>query len=234
MYDMAKLIDSDKLVFILNKIKALLGGYVVKENGKGLSTNDFTTAEKNKLDSLQNYTLPTASASTLGGVKVGSGLAINEGVLSATGGGTADAVDWANVTNRPTKLSEFTNDQNFVDNTVNNLTNYYKKSDVYTKTEVTDLLAAINSVELHKCTEAEYNPTTMLPTITNPNSSTIYLVPKDGDESNNVYIEYIYVNNDFEKIGDTEVDLSNYWNKTELTVMTNAEVETLWNQVFPS
>lgn len=33
------------------------------------------------------YTLPTASAETLGGVKVGSGLSINEGVLSAEGGG---------------------------------------------------------------------------------------------------------------------------------------------------
>ena len=32
-----------------------------------------------------SYTLPTASASTLGGVKVGSGLTITEGVLSADG-----------------------------------------------------------------------------------------------------------------------------------------------------
>lgn len=32
------------------------------------------------------YSLPTASATTLGGVKVGSGLAISNGVLSATGG----------------------------------------------------------------------------------------------------------------------------------------------------
>lgn len=32
-----------------------------------------------------DYTLPTASASTLGGVKVGSGLTITDGVLSADG-----------------------------------------------------------------------------------------------------------------------------------------------------
>ena len=31
------------------------------------------------------YTLPTASADTLGGIKVGSGLSINDGVLSAEG-----------------------------------------------------------------------------------------------------------------------------------------------------
>ena len=59
--------------------------YVVKVNGKGLSTNDYTTAEKTKLNSLNNYTLPVASADTLGGVKVGTGLAINSsGVLSAS------------------------------------------------------------------------------------------------------------------------------------------------------
>lgn len=38
-----------------------------------------------------SYTLPTASASTLGGVKVGSGLSITDGVLSADGVPTASA-----------------------------------------------------------------------------------------------------------------------------------------------
>lgn len=47
------------------------------------------------------YTLPTASATTLGGVKVGSGLAISNGVLSATGGGEVDSVAWGNVTGKP-------------------------------------------------------------------------------------------------------------------------------------
>lgn len=47
------------------------------------------------------YTLPTASATTLGGVKVGSGLAISNGVLSATGSGEADSVAWGNVTGKP-------------------------------------------------------------------------------------------------------------------------------------
>ena len=60
------------------------------------------------------YTLPTASADTLGGIKVGAGLSINDGVLSANGGGTADSVDWSNVQNRPTALSQFTNDSGFI------------------------------------------------------------------------------------------------------------------------
>lgn len=43
--------------------------------------------------------VPQASSSTLGGVKVGSGLTISSGgVLSATGGGVADSVAWGHIT----------------------------------------------------------------------------------------------------------------------------------------
>lgn len=50
----------------------LIGNKVDKVEGKGLSTNDYTTEEKNKLAGLKNYTLPIASDATLGGVKVDS------------------------------------------------------------------------------------------------------------------------------------------------------------------
>ena len=56
---------------------------------------------KNKPTIPAAYELPTASATTLGGVKVGSGLSITNGVLSANGGGVADAVDWSKVQNKP-------------------------------------------------------------------------------------------------------------------------------------
>ena len=65
----------------------------------------------------QTYTLPTASATQLGGIKVGAGLSINNGILSANGGGTADSVDWSNVQNKPTiptKVSDLTNDSGFI------------------------------------------------------------------------------------------------------------------------
>lgn len=43
--------------------------------------------------------IPTASANTLGGIKVGTGLSIdNDGVLSATG---LTSVDWSDITNKP-------------------------------------------------------------------------------------------------------------------------------------
>ena len=51
------------------------------------------------------YSLPVAGVNKLGGIKVGSGLNISpDGVLSATGGGTADSVSWANVTGKPSGL----------------------------------------------------------------------------------------------------------------------------------
>ena len=67
---------------------AAIAGKVDKVEGKGLSTEDYTTAEKTKLAGIEaganNYTLPTATANALGGVKVGANLAIDSstGVLS--------------------------------------------------------------------------------------------------------------------------------------------------------
>lgn len=79
--------------------------FVAKEEGKSLSTNDFTNAQKEKLEGLENYVLPQASAEVAGGVKIGAGLSItDDGILSATGGGTADAVEWDNVVGKPENL----------------------------------------------------------------------------------------------------------------------------------
>lgn len=55
---MAKFLDYNGLTYLWNKIKST---FVAKESGKGLSTNDYTTTEKNKLAGLRNYTHPTTS-----------------------------------------------------------------------------------------------------------------------------------------------------------------------------
>lgn len=69
--------------------------------GAVTGTWDGSSAKTVNIPSGSSYSLPTASATTLGGVKVGSGLAISNGVLSATGGGEADSVAWGNVTGKP-------------------------------------------------------------------------------------------------------------------------------------
>lgn len=80
-------LDDNGLLYFWQKLKTMLAGKVDKVDGKGLSTNDYTTAEKTKLDGLSNYTLPTASASTLGGIKVGDNLTVGaDGKLNAVQG----------------------------------------------------------------------------------------------------------------------------------------------------
>ena len=46
--------------------------------------------------------------------------------------------------------------------------------------------------------------------------TTIYFVPKENGKQRDVYDEYIYINNEWEHIGTTEIDLSNYYNKEEV------------------
>ena len=105
----------------------------------------------------------------------------------------------------PTNLSDFTNDTGFIIKTVNDLTNYYLKNEVYTKDEVTSLIGAIQ--------QFHYEVVQELPQ-TGANNI-MYLVPKSTSQTNNVYDEYVY-SNGWEKIGDTEIDLSNYVTITAL------------------
>ena len=103
---MAKYLDETGAAYLVSKILGLLNLKVDTEEGKGLSEEDFTALLKTKLDELENYSLPTATNENLGGVKVGAGLTIDEntGLLSATGGGVADSVEWDNVQNKPEDL----------------------------------------------------------------------------------------------------------------------------------
>ena len=143
-----KFLDSNGVLYLWQKI---VGAFVKKENGKGLSTNDFTDEQKAKLAGLENYELPKASADNLGGVKVGAGLSVNEnGVLSATGGGTADAVNWANVQDKPTTFPPAAHSHKMEDITdapavaksgsykdlTDKPTNFAPSSHTHTKTEV--------------------------------------------------------------------------------------------------
>lgn len=57
--------------------------------------------------------------------------------------------------------------------------------------------------------------------------STIYLVSNSKAE-NDAYDEYIFVNGKFEKIGTTSVDLSDYVKTSDITSITNEEIDTLF------
>lgn len=84
---------------VQNKVvNSALGNKVDKVSGKSLSTNDFTTAYKTKLDGIESgankYTLPTATATTKGGVTIGNTISATNGKIDAkmmTAGSTTGA-----------------------------------------------------------------------------------------------------------------------------------------------
>jgi len=96
-----------------NTISALsVSGRVITYTRADNTTGTITTQDT-------IYTLPVAGTGingTLGGIKVGSGLTIDSttGVLSATGGGTADSVEWSGVLNKPTDISYWNNDSGYI------------------------------------------------------------------------------------------------------------------------
>lgn len=105
----------------------------------------------------------------------------------------------------PTNLSELNNDENYIKNTAENLTNYYKKTETYSQTEVNTLLANINKLTSKIVTE--------LPS-ENISESTIYLIEVENQK--NVYMQYMYINGSFAALGTTAIDLSNVYTKGEV------------------
>ena len=115
---------------------------------------------------------------------------------------------YSDLSGTPTNLSDFNNDEGFIDNTVNNLTNYYDKS------SVDQMISAISSLKIQVVEE--------LPT-EDIDTSTIYLVPIAGSPSeDNYYEEYIYIVVEegspivghWEMIGTAQVDLTDYMQKS--------------------
>lgn len=92
---------------------------------------------------------------------------------------------------------------------LDNLENYYKKSETYTKREVNQLIAQIPSFTVEIVEE--------LPT-TDISTTTLYLVPKTTAGTLDYYDEFINLDgttSGWEYVGKTEVDLSNYYTKAE-------------------
>lgn len=94
-----KSIDKIKVPTKVSELSNDAGYLTQHQDISNLATKSEVSAVESKIPAA--YELPVASTTTLGGVKVGSGLEITNGVLSATGGGVADAVDWSKVQNKP-------------------------------------------------------------------------------------------------------------------------------------
>lgn len=88
---MAKFLDNNGLLYLWSKIKEK---FVAKETGKGLSTNDFTTELKNKLDG------------------IAAGAQVNVKPDWSAGAGTASEI--LNKPTIPSKTSDLTNDSGYI------------------------------------------------------------------------------------------------------------------------
>lgn len=214
---MSKFLDDNGLLYLWGKIVAK---FVQKETGKGLSTNDYTTTEKQKLAGIQekanNYSLPLASSTTLGGVKIGSGLSIdNSGVLSSDFDGTATSVSWGGVTGKPTTISG------------------YGISDAYTKSEVD---AKVTSVYKPGGTYTFAH----LPAPTSENLGMVYNVSdsfssdskfidgsgKSYPAGTNVVVIYDHGQYWYDVLGGM-VDLSGYLKISDVASISNSEIDSI-------
>lgn len=105
-------------------------------------------------------------------------------------------------------------------------------SDYYTKEETDNLISNINGLDLV--------PVATLPT-QDIRTDCIYLV-NDSLVSNNIYTEYVYLNNEWERIGSATIDMSGYYTKDEVddlvanagsgTPVPDAEVNSMIEEVF--
>ena len=116
--------------------------------------------------------------------------------------------------------------QSSSDNAVGTYTNEAKAAiqsmlDVPSTSSVTSQIStAIGNVHQFELSIQQSLPTQDIDT------HTIYLIPKTG-ETNDVYDEYVYINNGWEMIGNTQIDLSNYATKSELPTLTDLIDDTI-------
>lgn len=147
----------------------------------------------------------------------------NKPVQAGGGGGTSDYTD---LTNKPqiegVTLSgnKSASDLGLVTKAVNDLVNYYLKTETYSKTEVDTIVSNIKN--------SRFEVVATLPT-SDIKTNVIYLVPKADAESGDIKDEYINLDGTtagWELIGSTEVDLSGYLNESD--AITQAELSAMW------
>lgn len=198
-------LDKSGLTLLISKIKSALGDKVDVESGKGLSTNDYTSAEKQKLSGIASG----AQANVIESVKV-NGTKVEP---------SSKAVDIS----VPTKVSQLTNDSGFQTSTqVNSIVT---GKGYQTQSQVQSLInSAVGNI-----TSIRYEKVTSLPAT--GSNGVIYLVAHSHG-TQDIYDEYIWLSETktYEKIGNTDIDLSAYVKKSELTAITTNDLNTMWGQ----
>ena len=149
----------------------------IRVNAENRRRNEHTARMDEIDEALANLpnSLPVANQTTLGGIKVGAGLSITaDGILSATGGGTVDSVNWENVVGKPTFATVATS------GSYNDLTNKPTIPTAYTHpdTHPASMITGLSTV----ATSGSYNDLSNKPTIPTVPSS----LPANGGNADTV------------------------------------------------
>ena len=123
-----------------------------------------------------------------------------------------------NIEDLPKNVSAFNNDAGYITNAVSSLLNYYRKSETYTKEQINELVSARLLIKI-----VDELPTSDIST------STIYFLkrkkePGISQYESDVYDEYIYVDATWELIGNTYVDLSDYYTRSQVEVVIDNKI----------
>ena len=187
--------------FITNSVSNLTNYYKKSETYTQGEVNSLLSAiviptKTSDLTNDSNFVSDTdyATASKGGVIKVGSGLAITNGVLSTTGGGVADAVEWSNVLNKPSDVSYWTNDAGYITsaalptktsdltNDSGFLTSYTETDPIYSASPAAGITAAdISSWNTKSDFSGSYNDLTDKPTIPTVNNATLTIQRNNTD-----------------------------------------------------
>lgn len=225
----------------LGKIKAWgEGKFVAQETGKGLSSNDYTSAEKTKLSGIaegaNKYVHPSYTAQKSGLYKV---TVDASGHVSATTAVAKADITGLGIPAQDTTYADATTsthglmsaaDKTKLDGVATGAQANKIESVKVNGTALTidsskavnvDLTAYAKSADVTKeiasavsgVTQIDYSVVKSLPSA--GKKGIIYLVANSGS-NNNIYDEYIYINSKFEKLGSREMDLSSYAKKTDI------------------
>ena len=201
-----KYMNPDGVVWLWNKINKL---FVHKDGNKVLTDNNFTDADKAKLDSIEananHYELPIASADNLGGIRIGKGLDIDERGVVTTVVNPDITMRWNQITNTPSTLAG------------------YGITDAATKEELQEVREEVSHIYNFKRTLETYAE---LLEIQNPEEGDVYNVRETEHNyrwtaKNDGTGEFFW-----DDLGGF-MDMSGYWSKEELVSLTEEEIDVL-------
>lgn len=212
-----KLINTTTLGYFKAKEDELIAKKVDKETGKGLSTNDYTTDEKNKLAGIATG----ADVSTITGIQVnGTTQSPVNKIVNITV--PTDNKDLNNGAGYQTDANVKTTVEAYGYQTAANVQSKIESYGYQTASQVNSAIQSAAGSYLKN----DYQVVDALPET--GDKSYIYLIKDTHSDSNDAYDEYIWNKDAWEKIGNTDVNLSGYMAKDDYPLAETTDIDAMF------